>query len=299
MAPAKKRIATDRSDREVPDGFDLDGLPTVELPKRPMFFVSVNLKDDPDPSPENKGRKLGFKEESIPPRDVIINAWGEEVEIGFIITRRFDQKSGTNIPVYGQLDLERGFLIVDPKTEPAKAKYLMRCNRRKGNQNSTERYPFIYELYEPDKVKEQKFVEFSTEFEALMKIYQETDMNKIKAFALSIAVDVNQVAQAIRHDVILKLKADPSLINKYETPETKLKALVYTALDHRILNMKEYEIGFNEFKPGTNEATYFKIVPVPSGVNKIDWFVNFLQTEGSGVLGVLRNRVKDEVPDNL
>lgn len=259
---------------------DIDKLlPVFENPKKVVMFISPSILKDPEPY--NKGRQLGYFNESIPPISKMIGTDGQEFEV---IYDTLDED---------QLNLKKGALSFHSGENPELYKFLMRHNRRlennikdeQGRAPNPSKYKPIFKLYDPDAESTKIVASARKEFEIMKAIYEQTDPNVITAFARALNVKTDQDFAIIQHDVVVKVRANPDLLKLMVSPETKLKALVSEALQLGIIKQDGHQIGWVE------GDEFGSICTLPIGQKIENFFPNWLANDNSNVIENMQARI--------
>lgn len=154
-----------------------------------------------------------------------------------------------------------------PKEQPNLMKFLQVHPGNKANGGS------LFELI--DKVKK---VELDIDQEFLrndaINLLRTKEVDELLAVALAYNMDVDRPVSEIKHDLLLKAKANPKVfIESFDNPVVSMKSLIKQAVNYQII--KAAQDGIKWFD--TNKL----IISVPAGQDPVDVFVRYCMTEAA------------------
>ncbi len=154
-----------------------------------------------------------------------------------------------------------------PKSRPNLMNFLLLHPENKGNGGSG------FEIIDEVKKKETKL---STEFlvNDAINMLRTRDLDDLIGLAAAYNMDVDRPAADIKHDLLIKAKADPKgFMASFDNPSVSMKAKIRTAQKYNIIKVNPDAIRWFD----TNRM----IVSVPAGMDPIDVFTRYCLTEAA------------------
>lgn len=154
-----------------------------------------------------------------------------------------------------------------PKSKPNLMKFLIAHPENKANGGSG--------FYIIDKVK-RKEETLSDEFllNDAINMLRARDLDDLIGVAAAYNIDVDRPAADIKHDLLMKAKADPKgFMESFDNPSVAMKAKIRTAAKYNIIKIQHDSIRWFD----TNRM----IVSVPAGMEPLDVFTRYCLTEAA------------------
>jgi len=147
-----------------------------------------------------------------------------------------------------------------PKTQPNLMNFLLAHPSNKANGGT------VFEIVDTVKKKEANI---DQEF-----LLRNKDLDDLLAVALAYNIDVDRPTSEIKHDLLIKAKANPkAFINSFDNPVVSMKSMVKQAASYQIISMKSDGVKWFD----TNKL----IISVPAGQDPTDVFVRYCMTEAA------------------
>lgn len=140
------------------------------------------------------------------------------------------------------------------------------------------------------RVRKEKKAEVNVDREFLImdavSLVREKDLDDLLAVAISFNINIDRAVNEIKHDLIIKAKANPeSFIKAFDNPVVAMKATVKQAESMQIISVHEDSVRWFD----TNKH----IITIPPGKDPVDTFVRFCLTEnGSAVASEIERQLK-------
>ena len=154
-----------------------------------------------------------------------------------------------------------------PKTQPNLMNFLLAHPSNKANGGT------VFEIVDTVKKKEANIDQEFLINDAI-NLLRNKDLDDLLAVALAYNIDVDRPTSEIKHDLLIKAKANPkAFINSFDNPVVSMKSMVKQAASYQIISMKSDGVKWFD----TNKL----IISVPAGQDPTDVFVRYCMTEAA------------------
>jgi len=132
-----------------------------------------------------------------------------------------------------------GSLVVS-EFEKLKLEYMLNHPQYEGNPNRDTRKPILFKEIDKAKIKKEALQkeEMKIEADVLVVDMFKTDLDSALQFCEAIGIDTNQDAALVKHDLLIRVRKNPSLfIKQLKDPVLKKKAFVQKAINEGVIKL--------------------------------------------------------------